>query len=72
MLGGATFAGVLLMTLTRHAVDVGLPISAGVTIYVAASDIMPEVNHEPGVRMALLVFVGAALMFFFDHVFHLH
>lgn len=72
MLGGATFAGVLLMTLTRHAVDIGLPISAGVTIYVAASDIMPEVNHEPGVRMALLVFVGAALMFFFDHVFHLH
>jgi len=72
MLGAATFAGVLLMTLTRHAVDVGLPISAGVTIYVAASDIMPEVNHEPGVRMALLVFVGAALMFLFDHVFHLH
>ena len=64
MLGGATFAGVLLMTLTRHAVDIGLPISAGVTIYVAASDIMPEVNHEPGVKMALLVFVGAALMFF--------
>jgi ZIP family zinc transporter/zinc and cadmium transporter len=72
MLGAATFAGVLLMTLTRHAVDIGLPISAGVTIYVAASDIMPEVNHEPGVRMALLVFVGAALMFIFDHVFHLH
>ena len=72
MLGGATFAGVLLMTLTRHAVDIGLPISAGVTIYVAASDIMPEVNHEPGVKMALLVFVGAALMFFLDHIFHLH
>jgi hypothetical protein len=33
---------------------------------------MPEVNHEPGVRMALLVFVGAALMFIFDHIFHLH
>jgi len=29
------------------------PISAGVTIYVAATDIMPEVNHEPGVKMAL-------------------
>jgi zinc and cadmium transporter len=72
MLGAATFAGVLIMTLTRHAVGVGLPISAGVTIYVAASDIMPEVNHEPGVKMALLVFVGAALMFFLDHVFHLH
>ncbi len=72
MLGAATFAGVLLMTLTRHAVSVGLPISAGVTIYVAASDIMPEVNQEPGVKMALLVFVGTALMFLLDHVFHLH
>jgi ZIP family zinc transporter/zinc and cadmium transporter len=72
LLGAATFAGVLTMTLTRHAVSFGLPISAGVTIYVAATDIMPEVNHEPGVRMALLVFVGAALMFIFDHLFHVH
>ncbi len=72
MLGVATFAGVLIMTLTRHAVSFGLPISAGVTIYVAATDIMPEVNHEPGVRMALLVFVGVAMLFIFDHMFHLH
>lgn len=72
MLGGATFAGVLIMTMTRHAVSFGLPISAGVTIYVAASDIMPEVNKEPGVRMALLVFVGVALLFVFDRLFHLH
>ncbi len=72
MLGAATFAGVLIMTMTRHSVSFGLPISAGVTIYVAASDIMPEVNQEPGVRMALLVFVGVALLFIFDHLFHLH
>ena len=72
MLGAATFAGVLIMTLTQHAVSFGLPISAGVTIYVAATDIMPEVNHEPGVKMALLVFVGVALLFLFDHLFHLH
>ena len=72
MLGAATFAGVLIMTLTRHAASFGLPLSAGVTIYVAATDIMPEVNHEPGVKMALLVFVGVALLFIFDHFFHLH
>jgi len=72
MLGAATFAGVLIMTLTQHAVSFGLPISAGVTIYVAATDIMPEVNHEPGVKMALLVFVGVALLFLFDQLFHLH
>lgn len=72
MLGAATFAGVLIMTLTQHAVSFGLPISAGVTIYVAATDIMPEVNHEPGVKMALLVFVGVALLFIFDRLFRLH
>ena len=72
LLGAATFAGVLVMTMTQHAVSFGLPISAGVTIYVAATDIMPEVNHEPGVKMALLVFVGVALLFLFDRLFHLH
>jgi ZIP family zinc transporter/zinc and cadmium transporter len=72
MLGAATFAGVLLMTMTRQAVTIGLPISAGVTIYVAATDLMPEVNREPGVRMALVVFVGVAMLFLLDTFFHFH
>ena len=37
--------------------------SAGVTIYVAASDLMPEVNREPGVKMALVVFLGVGCSF---------
>jgi ZIP family zinc transporter/zinc and cadmium transporter len=45
---------------------VGLPLSAGVTLYVAASDLIPEVNKEPGIRMALLVFVGVAVMLVLD------
>lgn len=72
LLGIATLAGVLTMEATRNSVGVGLPISAGVTIYVAATDILPEVNREPGVRMALLVFVGVAVLFMLDHIFHLH
>ena len=40
----------------------GLPIAAGVTIYVAASDLIPEVNREPGVKMALVVFIGVAIL----------
>jgi zinc and cadmium transporter len=60
------------MALTRHAVDVGLPISAGVTIYVAASDLIPEVNREQGVAMPLLVFAGVALMKGLDLAFHVH
>jgi ZIP family zinc transporter/zinc and cadmium transporter len=36
----------------------GLPISAGVALYVGASDLVPEVNREPGIRMALVFFLG--------------
>ena len=72
MLGLATLAGVLTMAVGRHQVSYGLPVAAGVTIYVAASDLIPEVNSEPGVKMALVVFVGVALLFLLDQVAHLH
>src|SRR5438105_186346 len=63
LLGLATFTGVLTMALLRGTVGAGLPLAAGVTTYVAASDLIPEVNREPGIRMALLVFVGAGVFF---------
>jgi zinc and cadmium transporter len=72
LLGATTVAGVLTMALLRHEVGFGLPISAGVTIYVAASDLMPEVNREPGARMALVVFLGVGLFFLLDHFAHVH
>jgi ZIP family zinc transporter/zinc and cadmium transporter len=72
LLGAATLAGVLTMALFRHEVRAGLPLAAGVTIYVAATDLMPEVNKEPGVKMAVVVFLGVALMFLLDHLFHVH
>jgi len=72
ILGGSTLAGVLIMAIFRHHVGAGLPLAAGVTIYVAASDLVPEVNKEPAMKMALLVFVGAAVFFLLDHLFHVH
>lgn len=72
LLGAATVAGVLTMAVFRHQVAFGLPLSAGVTIYVAASDLMPEVNREPGVKMALVVFLGVGLLFLLDHFAHVH
>ena len=72
MLGLATLAGVLTMAVGRHAVSYGLPVAAGVTIYVAASDLIPEVNREPGVGMAIVVFVGVGLLFLLDSLVHLH
>jgi ZIP family zinc transporter/zinc and cadmium transporter len=72
LLGGTTLLGVLVMVIIRQAVSVGLPLSAGVTIYVAASDLIPEVNREPGIRMALVVFLGVGFLFLMDHLFHVH
>ena len=68
VLGASTLAGVLIMAVFRHHVSAGLPLAAGVTIYVAASDLIPEVNKEPAVKIALLVFVGAALFFLLEHL----
>ncbi len=72
ILGAATVAGVMTMALFRHEVGAGLPLSAGVTIYVAASDLIPEVNKEPGVRMALVVFIGVGILFLLDTFVHVH
>jgi ZIP family zinc transporter/zinc and cadmium transporter len=70
ILGGSTVAGVLTMALFRHHVSAGLPLAAGVTIYVAASDLVPEVNREPSMKMALLVIVGAGIFLLLDNLFH--
>lgn len=70
LLGIATFAGVLTMVLLRRDVAFGLPLSGGVTIYVAASDLMPEVNREPGGKMALVVLLGVGVFFILDHLVH--
>ncbi len=72
LLGASTLAGVLTMAIFRHQVSFGLPLSAGVTIYVAASDLMPEVNREPGVGMALVVFLGVGILFLLDTLAHVH
>jgi zinc transporter ZupT len=53
-----TMAGVLVIQLIPRWVPYGLPISAGVALYVAATDLVPEVNREPGIRMALVFFAG--------------
>lgn len=70
LLGAATVGGVVLMGLVRTAVTYTLPISAGVTLYVAASDLMPEVNREPGPWMAILVFIGVAVLFLMQKLVH--
>jgi ZIP family zinc transporter/zinc and cadmium transporter len=70
LLGASTLLGVLAMRAFAPMLHVGLPLSAGVTLYVAASDLIPEVNKEPGIRMAALVFVGVAVLLALDRWLH--
>ena len=68
-IGAATLAGVvgvaLVSTRMNNAVGYALPFSAGVTLYVAASDLIPEVNHkeERNPTVSIVVFVGVALFY---------
>jgi zinc and cadmium transporter len=60
-LGASTLLGVLAVHLVGAAVWYALPLSTGSTLYVAATDLMPEVNREKGVKMAFVVFAGMGL-----------
>jgi ZIP family zinc transporter/zinc and cadmium transporter len=71
ILAAATLAGVLGMNYFAAAVAYALPVSTGVTLYVAATDLLPEVNEERGLRMTLVVFVGVALFWVTEHVLSL-
>lgn len=71
LLGLATLFGVLLTNLLHGQLRYALPLSAGVTLYVAATDLVPEVNRERGVRMALVVFLGVAILLALHHFVHL-
>jgi zinc transporter ZupT len=68
-IGIATLAGVIAVALLQsrisNAVGYALPFSAGVTLYVAASDLIPEVNHkeERNPMVSIVVFVGVALFY---------
>jgi len=60
LLAIATLLGVLAVHIAGSP-NYALPITAGCTLYVAATDLMPEVNREIGVKMAVLVFAGMGL-----------
>jgi zinc and cadmium transporter len=70
LLGAATLAGVLLTSQLQGQLKYALPLSGGVTVYVAATDLLPEVNREPNWRMAFLVFIGVASLLILKMLFH--
>ena len=63
LLGLSTVAGVLLTGFVEPLRVHGLGLSAGVTLYVAASNLIPEVQKERSWTSALSVFAGFAVYF---------
>jgi zinc transporter ZupT len=69
LLGMTTLLGVLIFYVIGSnlgfTVAYALPLASGVTLYVAASDLIPEVNHHGGKRpmVSISVFAGVALFF---------
>jgi len=63
MLGGATLAGVVFTDQLSFLVRHGLALSAGVTIYVAASNLVPEFQGKRGWKLPAAFFMGAAAFY---------
>jgi len=76
LIGATTLLGVLLFYMLGRnigfSVAYALPIASGVTLYVAASDLIPEVNHHGGKSplVSLSVFAGVALFFAMHFAVH--
>jgi ZIP family zinc transporter/zinc and cadmium transporter len=62
-LGVATIAGVLLTAHVSFLRTYGLAVSAGVTLYVGASNLVPEFQDRPGWRIPLSFVAGCGLYF---------
>jgi ZIP family zinc transporter/zinc and cadmium transporter len=63
LLGAATLLGVLITDRVGFLVRHGLAISAGVTLYVAASNLVPEFQHKAGWKLPASFFAGAVVFF---------
>ena len=76
IVGATTFLGVLFFYFIGanfgFTVAYALPLASGVTLYVAASDLIPEVNHHGGKRplVSFSVFAGVALFFLLHFILH--
>ena len=63
LLGAATVAGAVFTDQVTTLGEYGLGLAAGVTLYVAASNLVPEFQSKLGWRMPVSFFAGCALYF---------
>jgi ZIP family zinc transporter/zinc and cadmium transporter len=71
LIGAASVGGGVAMLALPSLVAWALAVSAGVTLYVAASDLVPEVNKQGGTTAALCVFAGVVLYYLTERLLSL-
>lgn len=65
-MGASTVLGALLISSFAGAVRYSLPFSAGVTFYVAATDLVPIINESRGLRYSFAFFAGILIFYLAD------
>ena len=76
LVGAATLAGVLVLFFAGNVLGLtvayALPLAGGVALYVAASDLIPEINHHGGSNplISMSIFAGVALFFATQQILH--
>ena len=68
ILAVSTILGAVLISFFSHSVRYALPFSAGVTFYIAASDLVPIINESRGLSLSFAFFAGI-VVFYFSELF---
>jgi ZIP family zinc transporter/zinc and cadmium transporter len=68
ILGLSTLAGAVLIGLFKGMVSAALPFSAGVTFYIAATDLLPVINEHKRLRYSFAFFAGILVFYLSDMI----
>ena len=66
ILAVSTIVGAILILNFRSTVHFALPFSAGVTFYIAASDLVPIINEKKSIYLSLTFFAGILVFYITD------
>lgn len=64
----STILGALLISIFPNSVTYSLPFSAGVTFYIAATDLVPIINESKGLRFSFAFFAGILIFYVSDRL----
>jgi zinc transporter ZupT len=66
VLAVSTILGAVLISFFSQTLKYALPFSAGVTFYIAASDLVPIINESRSLSLSLAFFLGIVIFYFTD------